>query len=204
MAAEGTTMTALPISRLICSHDFYWSRKRQADVCRRCGALSPVLALHFRSKTSWTVGADLPPERGNGFEALPALSAPSAPVAAPEPPAQITAFVAEPAEPAEAPAPEIFAPEVLAPEILAPEPAFDIPAPVETPPTPAAQIMIVELTPSAEPEPTRAAPEPEKTEPEVFEVETFASDPFSRPIFSRALTDFSGRDAAPLLRPLFT
>lgn len=62
-------MTASPISRLICSHDFFWSRKRQADVCRRCGAISPVLALHFRSKSAWTVGADLPPERANDAEA---------------------------------------------------------------------------------------------------------------------------------------
>lgn len=60
-------MSASPISRLICNHDFYWSRRRQADVCRRCGALSPVMALHFRSKAEWTVGADLPPERVNGF-----------------------------------------------------------------------------------------------------------------------------------------
>ena len=56
-------MSAPPFSRLICSHDLYWSRKRQAEVCRRCGALSPVRALHFRSKSSWTVGANPPPER---------------------------------------------------------------------------------------------------------------------------------------------
>lgn len=198
MATEGTTMTALPISRLICSHDFYWSRKRQADVCRRCGALSPVLALHFRSKTSWTVGADLPPERGAGFEALPALSAPPAlpapPAAAVEPLAQIAAFVAEPTP----------APEAHASDVPAAEPAFEIPAPVETSPTPSAQIVIVELTPAAEPEPAPAAPEAERFEPEVFEVEVFSSDPFSRPISSGVLTDFSGRDAAPLLRPLVT
>lgn len=77
-------MSALPISRLICQHDFFWSRRRQADVCRRCGAISPVLALHFRSKAAWTVGADLPPERGEAFHEMedapdaepPALMAP--------------------------------------------------------------------------------------------------------------------------------
>jgi len=191
MAAEGTTMTALPISRLICSHDFYWSRKRQADVCRRCGALSPVLALHFRSKTSWTVGADLPPERGQGFGAPPALSAPPAA----EPLAQIAAFVAEPPPPT--------TPEVVAPEPAA-QAAYDIPASVEPAPVPSTQITIVELTPSAGPEPVQDAPEPESLEPETFEIESFASDPFSRPISSRALTDFSGRNAAPLLRPLVT
>jgi len=194
MAAEGTIMTALPISRLICSHDFYWSRKRQADVCRRCGALSPVLALHFRSKSSWTVGADLPPERGKGFETPPAIYAP--PVA--EPLAQIAAFVAEPT-PA---APETLAPEP-APE-AAPQTAFDIPVSVEPAPVSSTQITIVELTPSAGPEPVQDAPEPEGLEPEAFEIESFASDPFSRPISSRALTDFSGRNAAPLLRPLVT
>lgn len=203
-------MTALPISRLICSHDFYWSRKRQADVCRRCGALSPVLALHFRSKTAWTVGADLPPERGaergNGFEALPALPAPppappivAAPVVA-EPMAQIAAFVVEPS-----PAPDIRAPEVVTPEAS----AFEIPAPVEVPSTASAQIAGVELTPTAEPGPVIDAPEfeasdAEALEPEVFEIEIFSSDPFSRPISSGVLTDFSGRDAAPLLRPLVT
>lgn len=61
-------MTASPISRLICSHDFFWSRQRQAEICRLCGAISPVVALHFRSKSAWTVGADLPPERANDFE----------------------------------------------------------------------------------------------------------------------------------------
>ena len=170
-------MTALPISRLICSHDFYWSRKRQADVCRRCGTLSPVLALHFRSKTAWTVGADLPPERGAGFEALPALPAPPV-VAAAEPAAQAAAFAPEPTP---APAQEVRAPEVS---------TFEIPA-------------------SADAAPAFDAPEPETLdaeafEPEVFEVEIFSSDPFSRPISSGVLTDFSGRDAAPLLRPLVT
>ena len=67
-------MSASPLSRLICSHDFYWSRKRQAEVCRRCGALTPVLSLHFRSRSAWTVGADLPPEH---------------PVATPEEPAEV-------------------------------------------------------------------------------------------------------------------
>jgi hypothetical protein len=183
-------MTALPISRLICSHDFYWSRKRQADVCRRCGALSPVLALHFRSKTSWTVGADLPPERGAGFEALPALPAP--PVAAAEPAAQVAAFAPEPTP---APAQEVRAPEVS---------TFEIPASAAS-----AQIAVVDWTPPTDAAPAFDAPEPETLgaeafEPEVFEVETFTSDPFSRPILARALTDFSGRDAAPLLRPLVT
>lgn len=73
-------MSGLPISRLICSHDFFWSRRRQADVCRRCGALSPVLSLHFRGKSAWTVGADLPPERRNGF--APAVDVEVAPDAA--------------------------------------------------------------------------------------------------------------------------
>lgn len=81
-------MTASPISRLICSHDFFWSRKRQADVCRRCGAISPVLALHFRSKSAWTVGADLPPERANDAEASDLTGA--------GPFAGIEAFVSEP------------------------------------------------------------------------------------------------------------
>lgn len=103
-------MTASPISRLICSHDFYWSRKRQADVCRRCGALSPILALHFRSKAAWTVGADLPPERAGGDAPVgpvfadaggapaepPALSSPEAfaPVAEPAP--EATTFGSDP------------------------------------------------------------------------------------------------------------
>ena len=70
-------MSGLPISRLICSHDFFWSRRRQADVCRRCGALSPVLSLHFRGKSAWTVGADLPPERREG--PVPAADGEAAP-----------------------------------------------------------------------------------------------------------------------------
>ena len=173
-------MNASPISRLICTHDFYWSRKRQADVCRRCGALSPVLALHFRSKSAWTVGADLPPERGNGFEADPAvLATPTIPAPAPaEAFAQIPSFAPDPTPP----------PPVEPPVTIAPLP------------TPPAQIVIVELTPPAE-----SAPEPVMFAPEAFVLETFASDdPFSRPVFSGALTDFSGRDAAPLRRPLVT
>ena len=53
-------MSDLPTSGLICAHDFYWSRRRQADVCRRCGAVSPVLALQFRSRSSWAADADRP------------------------------------------------------------------------------------------------------------------------------------------------
>lgn len=90
-------MSASPISRLICQHDFFWSRRRQADVCRRCGAISPVLSLHFRSKAAWTVGADLPPERAETLRPVeiapePALLTSSAaleagPEPTPEPPA---------------------------------------------------------------------------------------------------------------------
>lgn len=108
-------MSGLPISRLICSHDFYWSRRRQADVCRRCGALSPVLALHFRSKSAWTVGADLPPERMNGF--APAVDVEIGPqmieappqLAAPGPPPLPLSEVAAP------PAPEVVPPEPAGP-----------------------------------------------------------------------------------------
>lgn len=46
-----------------CSHDFYWSRRRQGDVCRRCGAMADQAGLHWRTRGAWTVGAELPPLR---------------------------------------------------------------------------------------------------------------------------------------------
>lgn len=127
-------MSGLPISRLICSHDFYWSRRRQADVCRRCGALSPVLALHFRSKSAWTVGADLPPERMNGFapavdvpadlmEPTPQLAAPESGLPAPEP-------VVEPSLPPAAPAADGVAQVEAALAPQDPSDPFSLPMPV--------------------------------------------------------------------------
>lgn len=134
-------MSGLPISRLICSHDFYWSRRRQADICRRCGALSPVLALHFRSKSAWTVGADLPPERMNGR--APAVDVPAEPaettpqLAAPEPAPSVPEPVIEPV-PAPAPqmavvaaaAAEGVARVEAAPAPEAPSDPFSLPIPV--------------------------------------------------------------------------
>lgn len=55
-------MTGLAITRLICSHDFYWSRRRHADVCRRCGLVSKEPVVRYRAGVRWTIGAELPPE----------------------------------------------------------------------------------------------------------------------------------------------